>query len=143
MNSANFNLDTAKTLLLGMAKEAAELQAALGAPATDVAAGWLVSKYIVAAHEKLAGADGVQRWEILRAVVQDLSLLRRGDHSAARLQLEREELDFQRTNSQTQKEKEFWEWLERPEIRAKVFPNKERGLSRETIEKIERELNLL
>lgn len=143
MNSASPNLDAVRTLLLDMANEAAALQSALGAPVTDIAAGWLVSKYIVAAHEKLAGADGAQRWEILRAVVQDLSLLRRGDHSAARLQLEREELNLQCANSQTQKEKEFWEWLERPEIRAKVFPNEKRGLSRETIEKIERELNLL
>lgn len=143
MTSPNPNLDAAKTLLLNMANESAQLQSALGAPVTDIAVGWLASQYTTAAHEKLATANGAERWEVLRAVVQDLTLLRRGDHSAARLQLEREELELQRASSQTQMEKEFWEWLKRPEIRDKVFPNKERGFTQETLEKIERELHLL
>lgn len=143
MKPANSNLDVAKTLLMAMANETAELQSALDQPVTDTVAGWLVSQYTLAAHEKVAGASGANRWEILRSIVQDLALLRRGDHSAARLQLEREELDLLRANCQVQKEKEFWEWLQRPEIRAKVFPNEKRGLNSETIEKIERELRLL
>ena len=143
MKNADSNLNSAKTLLAAMASEASELKSTWGAPISDTAAGWLASKYMLAAHEKLAGEDGARRWEILRAIVQDLSLLRRGDHSAARLQLEREELDLQKANSQAQKEKEFWQWLKRPEIREKIFPDQKGGFSEETIEKIERELRLL
>ena len=75
--------------------------------------------------------------------MHDWSLLRRGDHSTARLQLDREELDWQRANSQLQKEKEFREWIQRPEIRAEVLPKCKPGFSQETIEKIERELKLI
>lgn len=130
-------------MLAAMAAETADLNAALVAPITDTVAGWLVSQYACAAHEKLAGADGACRWEILRTVVQDLALLRRGDHSAARLQLEREQLDLQRINSKAEREREFWKWLKQPEIREKVFPKEKSGFSEETLEKIERELCLL
>lgn len=143
MSATNSSLSEAKTLLAAMAAETADLNSALAAPVTDTVAGWLVSQYACAAHEKLTDANKANRWEILRAIVQDVALLRRGDHSAARLQLEREHLDLQKANSEAQKEKDFWEWLKRPEIHKKVFPDERRGISKETLEKIERELGLL
>ena len=42
-----------------------------------------------------------------------------------------------------QPRQEFREWVKRPEIRAELFPERTGGLSPETLEKIERELNLL
>ncbi len=143
MNNANPSLNETKTVLAAMATETADLQSTFSVPLTDAIAGWLVPQYALAANKKLTGADEAQRWAILRTIVQDLALLRRGDHSAARLELDREELKFRKANTREQMEKEFWAWLDRPEIREKVFPNQKRGLSRETIEKIERELNLL
>ena len=101
------------------------------------------SEYLLASREKLADAHGVARFEVLRAFVQDWSLLRRGDHSAARLQLDREELDWQRANSSAQKEKEFREWIKRPEVLRELFPDIKPGISSETLKKIERELRLL
>jgi hypothetical protein len=114
--------------------------------------------------------------------VQDWAQLRHGDHTAERLQIERERLELARQESkerqrtkldagldavaeafehnpqalalyeqsrdllcpdgQSQKEKEFREWLQRPEIRKEVLPALTRGLSRETLRKIEAELNL-
>jgi hypothetical protein len=132
-----------KSLLLGMVAEANELKSAMGGSITDAVADWLAAQYLLAAREKLSGAEGARRWEILRLFVQDWAMLRRGGHSAARLQLDREELDWQRANSQSQKEKEFREWLKRPEIRKEIFPERTGGFSQETIKKIERELNLL
>lgn len=44
---------------------------------------------------------------------------------------------------QPRQEKEFREWLKRPEIRKEVFPELTRGISPETLAKIERELHLL
>ena len=100
-------------------------------------------QYLLAAREKLDGAEGAKRWEILRSFVQDWAKLRRGDHSAARLQLDREELDWQRANSQSQKEKDFREWIKRPEILKEFFPERKGGISPETLKKIEVELHLL
>ncbi len=49
-----------------------------------------------------------------------------------------------KTNSEHQKEKEFWAWTKRPDIQEKLLRRKEGGgLRPETIEQIERELNLL
>ena len=143
MSISNSDLAETKKLLVGMAKEAADLRQAMGGSITDAVAAWLASQYFSAAHEKLAGTEGARRWEILRAFVQDWAALRRGDHSAARLQLDREELDWQRANSQSQKEKEFREWLQRPEIRQEILPDTTRGLRPETLRKIEAELGLL
>jgi hypothetical protein len=143
MNSPPSNLAETKALLQGMAAEAEELKQALGGSITDAVAGWLAQQYVLAGREQSGRAEGAGRWEVLRAFAQDWTLLRRGDHSAARLQLEREELELARENRQAQKEKEFREWLKRPEIRKELFPDPTRGITRETIERIERELKLL
>jgi hypothetical protein len=123
--------------------DAAYLKRAVGGSITDAVADWLAPQYLLAAREKLDRAEGARRWEILRAFVQDWTMLRRGEHSAARLQLDREELDWQRANCQSQKEKEFREWLKRPEIRKEFFPALTGGLRPETIKRIEEELHLL
>jgi hypothetical protein len=126
-----------------MVAEAKELDEAAGGSITDTVARWLGPQYLLAVRKKLDASDENARFEVLQTFLQDWALLRRGDHSAARLQLECAELELQRANSQTQKEKEFWEWLKKPEIREKVFPKDKSGFSAETIEKIERELKLL
>jgi hypothetical protein len=131
------------SVLREMTADAAELKRAAGGSITDAVADWLAPQYLLAARKKLSGTEGATRWGILRVFVQDWAMLRRGEHSAARLQLDREELDWQRANSQSQKEKEFWEWTKRPEIRKKLFPNRKPGLTNEMIQLIERELNLL
>ena len=96
MNPPNSNLAGTKSLLLGMMAEARELKQAAGGSVTDAVAGWLAPQYFLAAREKLDGAEGARRWEILRLFAQDWATLRRGDHSAARLQLDRERLAFER-----------------------------------------------
>jgi hypothetical protein len=126
-----------------MAKEAAELKQAVGGSVTDAVADWLAPQYLLAAREKLGGAEAARHWEVLRTIIQDWTLLRRADHSAARLQLDREQLDWQRANSQLEKEKEFREWLKRPDIRKEIFPEPSRGITTETLKKIEEALHLL
>ena len=132
-----------KTMLREMVAEAQAMQQAAGGPVTDAVAAWLAPQYFVAVQEKLAAAEGAGRLEVLRTFMHDWAILRRGDHSAARLQLDREELEWQRTHSQAQKEKEFRDWIQRPEIRKEFMPDLRRGLSQETLEKIEREIGLL
>jgi hypothetical protein len=84
VNTANSNLAETKSLLLGMMAEAKEMNQAAGGSVTDAVAGWLAPQYLRAAREKLAGTEGMARFEMLRTFVQDWAMLRRGDHSAAR-----------------------------------------------------------
>ena len=143
MTAPSSNLADAKTMLAEMVAEAQELKTIAGGSVTDAVAAWLAPQYLLAAREKLSASDGTGRLEVLRTFLHDWTLLRRGDHSAARLQLDREELEWQRANGKLQKEKEFREWIQRPEIREEFLPEIARGISRETLRKIEEELRLL
>lgn len=100
---------------------------------SNAVADWLAPQYLLAAREELTASQGQRRWEILRAMVQDRSVLRRDDHAAARLQLDREELDWQRASRQSQKEQEFLAWAPSPEIRKDLLPEFTRGISPETM----------
>jgi hypothetical protein len=142
MTTNGANTAEVRAMLTEMMAEAQELKRAAGGSITDAVAAWLAPQYLLAAWEKLDRAEGATRWDILRVFVQDWAMLRRGDHSAARLQLDREQFDWERANTQTQKEKEFNEWVKRPEVREKFFPKFKPGISKETLRKIERELRL-
>jgi hypothetical protein len=126
-----------------MTADAAELKRVAGGSITDTVAGWLAPQYLLAAQEKLSGAEGARRWEILRLFVQDWAILRRGEHSAARLQLDCQRLAFERKCAERAKMSEFWKWTKRPEIKRKLWPPKRGGISKSTFRKIERELNLM
>ncbi len=143
VNASGSGLAETQRLVRAMVGDARELEVAANGCVTDGIAGWLAGHYAATAHENLAEADGRRRWEVLRAFVQDWAVLRRGDHEAARLQLERKELEWQRANSQSEKEKEFRAWLKRPEIRKEVFPELAGGISPATLRMIEKELRLL
>ena len=56
---------------------------------TETLARWLAARYAVASR-RLAETDGPEQWRMLRELCGDVVELRRGDHSARRLQLERD-----------------------------------------------------
>ncbi len=143
MNAPDPSRADALQVLRDMAAEAQAWKEAASGSVTDAVAAWLGPQYLLAAREKLAAADEAGRFEVLRTFLHDWAKLRRGDHAGARLQLEREELDWQRAASQAQKEKDFRDWVQRPEVRRELFPEHTGGLRPETLVKIERELNLL
>jgi hypothetical protein len=130
-------------VLREMVAEAQALREAAGGSVTDAVAAWLAPQYLMAAREKLTAAGGAGRFEVLRMFMHDWALLRRGDHAAARLQLDREQLEWQRATSQAQKEKDFREWIQRPEVRRELLPELAGGIRPETLRKIEEELRLL
>ena len=135
--------DTQK-LLRQLTQDGLQSQQATGGYISDGVNPWIAALCVATAHAELAAAaDGPRRREILRELVLDWTRLRRSDRAADRVQLAREHLELQRSNTEAQKEKEFRPWLERPDIREELFPDKDKGLSEETIQKIERELNLL
>jgi hypothetical protein len=100
VSASGSNLAETKSLLLGMVAEAQELKSAAGGSVTDAVAGWLAPQYMQAAQKKLTATDGTGRYEALRTFVQDWALLRRGDHNAERLQIEREKLDEAKKTNQ-------------------------------------------
>jgi hypothetical protein len=137
------NQADALQVLRDMVAEAQTLKEAAGGSVTDAVAAWLAPQYLMAAREKLAAAGETGRFEVLRMFMHDWAMLRRGDHAAARLQLDREDLDWQRATSQAQKEKDFREWIQRPEVRRELLPELAGGIRPETLRKIEEELRLL
>ena len=85
--------------------DTAELRQTHSAPLTDTLALGLVARYIVAANQLKA-----DDWKRLRELCADLVELRKGDHSAERLHLERERLDLEQKQLTKLREEEFWEW---------------------------------
>ena len=82
------------------------LKAATPDPLTDKLALWLVARYAVAAKSLKGTGD----WHRLRELCFDLVLLRKGDHSAARLEIERERLAVEQEQLHKLREEELWEW---------------------------------
>jgi hypothetical protein len=129
-------------MLAEMARDSAECRQAAGGSVTETVSGWLAIEYVIAARARLAQRKGGPRLKILRDIVHDWAILQRGERSAARLKLDCETLDWLRSNSQSAKEKQFWEWVKRPDIHRKLYPRRKAGISKKTIRRIEREFNL-
>jgi hypothetical protein len=93
-------LDLARQL----AADAGELQPAGAPPLTDQMAVWLTARYLLAVR-KLAEKNngGEPDLKVLREFCHDVVALRRGDHSAARLKIERERLARIREETETAK----------------------------------------
>ena len=93
--SSAVNFAEIKAMLAEMAAETEELKSAAGGSITDIAADWLAAQYLAAVRQHLATlSDGPQRLKLLRQAAADAVALQRGGHSAARLQLDREKLEF-------------------------------------------------
>jgi hypothetical protein len=97
--AAQFN--EIKSLLTEMAAEIEGFKQAAGGSITDVMAGWVATQYLLAARKELAAQpDGPERFALLRQMAGDVSALQRGSQRAARLQLDREKLQFEREKHQ-------------------------------------------
>ena len=91
---------------------------------------------------KLAKRDTRKKWETkIQAGLEEIGKEIKNNPKAKALFKPLYEL--MRAYSQPRKEKEFREWIKRPEIRKEIFPELTRGLSPETLKKIEEELRLL
>ena len=88
-----------------LGEDAAQLQAQGNPPFTETLAIWLAARYSVAARQ-LSQCQGQEGWRLLREFCADVVRLRRGDHSAQRLRLEREQLELhrQRQHAKTKSE---------------------------------------
>jgi hypothetical protein len=62
----------------------------------DKIAVWLLGRYAVATRKLIENESDPAAWKLLREVCHDLVALRRGDHFAEWLRIDREKLDLQR-----------------------------------------------
>jgi hypothetical protein len=99
-----------------LGEDAAELGAADRPPLTDTLALWLAARYAVATRQ-VSAAEGAEGWRRLREFCADIVELRRGDHSGARLKLERERLEREREKTEEEVVAQFERWAENPEVR--------------------------
>ena len=112
-----------------LSAEVAGLKEAGAETLTDTLAHWLAAHYVVAAKSaaREAGASGIDL-STLRGLSADVVALRRGDHYAERLRIERAHLELDREQSKERMEMRFWEWAEKPENKGRIC---DRGLSAE------------
>jgi hypothetical protein len=99
--------------------EVAQLQQGAAEPLTDKLAPWLVARYFVAARA-LAAENGAMDWKLMRQLCRDVLALRRGDHNAERLRLERERLQDERAQAAKKVEEQFAEWVADPDVREQI-----------------------
>jgi hypothetical protein len=84
-----------------LSEEAAQWDAEGRAPITETLAHWAAARYAVATR-RVAEAGDVEGWRLLRELCSDIVELRKGDHSAERLQIDRERLKLEKEKSEKQ-----------------------------------------
>ncbi len=155
--------DSSNTLAT-MAAEADELERAAGGPVVEMVARWLAPTYAAAARRRLDDLEDDRRLDALREFIHDLAVLRRGDHAAERLRLDRERLAWEKDRTDALSEARFQEWLRDPavfrrhleqhlgdrerqrrirEIFGLSEPPSRPGFREETLAELEKELKLL
>lgn len=98
-----------------MTAETAGLRQTTGGTVADALAEWLATRYVIAARDLAAqaGEDGIDLSTLTR-LTSDVVALRKGDHSAERLRVERERLEIERERSEERMEARFEQWLKQP-----------------------------
>jgi hypothetical protein len=71
----------------------------------DKLAVWLVGRYVVVTRQLIENQNDPAAWKLLRELCHDVVALRRGDHGAEWLRIEREKLKLQRKKQQSDREK--------------------------------------
>jgi hypothetical protein len=141
-------------------EDAAEWAGEGRAPLTDTLAHWLVARYAVATRH-IAETGGREGWRMLREMCGDVVELRKGDHSAERLQIEREWLKLEKEKPEKQIRENLAGLLKQQGANGRGLSQEERngrmreifglapeekrngGLSSETLAEIERTAKLL
>jgi len=104
-----------------MEAETAAIRPQDGGSVADTLAGWLATRYVVTARHLAteAGEDGMDL-PTLSALTADVVALRKGDHSAERLRIERERLEIERERGEKNMQARFEEWLKQPGMAERI-----------------------
>jgi hypothetical protein len=99
-------------LVRHMDADADELNQASKIRLTDLLAQRLAARYVIAAQALgQSSAEGEIDLKLLRELCGDIVALRKGDHSAERLKLERERLEFDSDQLRELRDEEFSAWV--------------------------------
>src|SRR6266446_1830082 len=129
---------------------------------TDTLAFWLVARYALATR-RVAETGGREGWRLLREMCGDIVALRKGDHTAERLQIERERLELEKEKAEKWTDEKLEELLKQPQTKQRLCgeglgsqerarrmreifglpPERKNGLTPETLAEIERAAKLL
>src|SRR5207302_1388539 len=83
---------------------------------TDTLALWLAARYAVATR-RVAETGEREGWRLLREMCSDVVELRKGDHTAERLQIERERLKLEKEKTKEQIDEKLEALLKQPETK--------------------------
>src|SRR5260370_19390085 len=86
---------------------------------TDTLAFWLVARYALATR-RVAETGGREGWSLLREMCGDIVELRKGDHTAERLQIEREQLELERKKAEELTGEKLEELLKQPRTKQRL-----------------------
>jgi hypothetical protein len=147
-----------------LGEDATEWNAEGRASLTDTLVLWLAARYAVATR-RVAETGGREGWRLLREMCGDIVELRKGDHTAERLQIERQRLELEKEKTEKGMREKIEEVLKQPETKRRLCSEglsaEERarrireifrlppegegknGLTRETLAEIERAAKLL
>jgi hypothetical protein len=113
-----------------LGEEATEWNAEGRPPLTDILALFLAGRYALATR-RVAEAEGVEGWRLLRELCSDVIELRRGDHSAQRLRMERERLEFEQQRDHKKTKEELMAWaMENKDTICKGFTSNAEKIAR-------------
>ena len=78
---------------------------------------WLLGRYIVATRKLVENEDDPAAWKLLREMCHDVVALRRGDHGAEWVRIEREKLKLQRRKCAGERKKANFDFGNNPPLR--------------------------
>jgi hypothetical protein len=100
-------------------EDVTEWNARSRAPLTDTLAFWLVARYALATR-RVAETGGREGWRLLREMCGDIVELRKGDHTAERLQIERERLQLEKEKAEKLTDEKLEELLKQPQTKQRL-----------------------
>ncbi|HTB83068.1 MAG TPA: hypothetical protein VK742_05385 [Candidatus Sulfotelmatobacter sp.] len=110
--------EEAKEMAREMAEETAELQAPGVLSLTDQMASWVTVRYLMAVRKLMeASQDQEPDVKTLRNFLQDVVMVRRGDHSGARVKVEQARMNREQEKTDAEVIAFFQEWVEFPAVR--------------------------
>src|SRR5438270_9233815 len=108
-----------------LGEDATEWNAEGRAPLTDTLALWLAARYAVATR-RVAETGGREGWRLLREICSDMVELRKGDHSAERLQIERERLKLEKEKTEKHVSEKLQQLLKQSQTNGESLSAEER-----------------
>jgi hypothetical protein len=105
----------------------------LASPLVDHLVHWIATRFAAAAQTSPIPDDPEADLREIRTFLTDIVALRRGDLVARRLGIEQQRLALGQAKTQSELERQFWEWTKRPDIQSKLYPHRDPDKTRRDV----------